>query len=293
MKINVLGKIFKQSKLNPPPKIINKDKILFVRKHRLGDIIMLEPILRYFSQTNSITLSTLPEYNQIQRLLNFECNFINYNDKFYNKYNKIFFLDTLSTNNFDINTKIDLFFASCQIDPALVENKIPILKNIYSKTRLKIAPDKKIICIGVQSYNINSPRSLPIDRFYNIFDTLNNFQFVIVGRNPIHCNIFDNVINWTGNSPNLEELFSIINLSNVCITVDTGLMHAACAFSKPTISIFGPTRPHYLAGFYKTIDIIDMNMECSPCWDKGCNDYCTKKFDDEYLIERILNATNN
>ncbi len=55
----------------------------------------------------------------------------------------------------------------------------------------------------------------------------------------------DSVIFNTCGKFNINQSASLVQLSDVVITNDTGLMHIASAFGKPTISIWGNTVPEF------------------------------------------------
>ena len=65
----------------------------------------------------------------------------------------------------------------------------------------------------------------------------------------------------------------IISISNfdLFITGDSGPMHIAANFKVPTISIFGPTRPHETAQWKNEKGvIIKKNLTCQPCMKRVC-----------------------
>lgn len=70
----------------------------------------------------------------------------------------------------------------------------------------------------------------------------------------------------------IEETAALINLMDLSITPDTGLLHVAVALKTPTISLFAPTR-YELVGAFQDMDIhhfIQEDLICDPCITKEC-----------------------
>ena len=90
-----------------------------------------------------------------------------------------------------------------------------------------------------------------------------------------------NVINKVGNL-SLNESAALVKHSKYTITGDTGLMHIAAAYKVPTMVFWGSTA--YELGMYpyygknhptKSINIVNKNINCSPCSKIG-KDKCPK-----------------
>lgn len=82
------------------------------------------------------------------------------------------------------------------------------------------------------------------------------------------------VINLTGRT-SLQEASALIALSNGLIGVDTGLTHMGHAHRKPTLAIFGSTRP-YQRSDHQTSLVLYEAMPCAPC---KRNPTCNNRFD--------------
>ena len=68
----------------------------------------------------------------------------------------------------------------------------------------------------------------------------------------------------------LSGLAGHIHQAAGVIAVDTGLGHLAAALAKPTVSLYGPTRPE-LSGTYGRNQIhLKSNLGCAPCVKKTC-----------------------
>lgn len=62
----------------------------------------------------------------------------------------------------------------------------------------------------------------------------------------------------------LGEAAAIIERAALVIGVDTGLTHMGIGFDRPTVAIFGSTRPYLDAG-RRNAEVIWLGLDCSPC----------------------------
>lgn len=95
----------------------------------------------------------------------------------------------------------------------------------------------------------------------------------------------------------LNQSASLISQAQVVIANDTGLMHIAAAYKKPTISIWGNTIPEFGMSSYKTANVIVevKCLACRPCSKLGYKECPQKHFScmklhDEKLLGAMVNA---
>lgn len=62
----------------------------------------------------------------------------------------------------------------------------------------------------------------------------------------------------------LGEAAAVIESAALVIGVDTGLTHMGIGFDRPTVAIFGSTRP-YLDAARRNAEVIWLGLHCSPC----------------------------
>ena len=68
----------------------------------------------------------------------------------------------------------------------------------------------------------------------------------------------------------LEEAMALINMCNLFITNDSGLMHVAAALDIPLIAIFGSTNPVTTGPKGLNSRVVRIPVECSPCLKPEC-----------------------
>ncbi|MEW8286002.1 MAG: glycosyltransferase family 9 protein [Candidatus Thiodiazotropha endolucinida] len=89
-------------------------------------------------------------------------------------------------------------------------------------------------------------------------------SLAIGGRNQ------ESLINLTGETT-LRQAAALINRAELIIGVDTGLTHIGIAMNRPTLCLFGSTRP-YLDTTHENAAVIYHPRQCSPCKRKPtCN----------------------
>ena len=79
----------------------------------------------------------------------------------------------------------------------------------------------------------------------------------------IHARLPASSINLAGQT-RLGELAAWLSQAGLVIGVDTGLTHIGIAVRRPTIALFGSTRP-YTAGADSPLEVLYEDMPCAPC----------------------------
>jgi len=70
---------------------------------------------------------------------------------------------------------------------------------------------------------------------------------------------------------NLKELAALLSISRLHVGVDSAAPHIAAAVGTPTITIYGPSDWRDWAPVGEQHQVITLDMDCSPCHQKGCD----------------------
>lgn len=103
-----------------------------------------------------------------------------------------------------------------------------------------------------------------------------SFQVLLPWGNPAEHIFAQNIANAVGPKAvvlprlSLNEMASIILQTTGIVAVDTGLLHLAAAFKKPTISLYGPTNPKLTGSIGENQRHLAADFACAPCLQKKC-----------------------
>jgi ADP-heptose:LPS heptosyltransferase len=85
---------------------------------------------------------------------------------------------------------------------------------------------------------------------------------------------------------NLKDLCYLLKEASLFVGVDSGVMHLASSFDIPVVGIFGPTDPFYVRPQNSRSRVVRENLECSPCYLKGCDERpCMKNLGVHKVLE--------
>lgn len=168
---------------------------------------------------------------------------------------------------------------------------IPENDRFWAKEFLKgILGNKKIIVLhpgcGGNLNRGGRAREWPRENFIELINRLcwDNIQFIISGGEN-EVNLAEYIASKVKIKPivitgklSISQLAAILELSNLLISSDTGIMHLAAAIGVNLIALFGPTDPKRCKPLTTNINIVRSNLNCSPCQYFGidnpkCNDF--------------------
>lgn len=64
----------------------------------------------------------------------------------------------------------------------------------------------------------------------------------------------------------LRELAALVERAAVVVTADSTPMHMAAALSRPLVALFGPTSPRRTGPYGRMLDVLRVELPCSPCY---------------------------
>lgn len=76
---------------------------------------------------------------------------------------------------------------------------------------------------------------------------------------------------------NILETLGLLDVSDLVIGADTGLMHCAAALKKRTLCIIGSTDPAKIRPYSEQAEIVHLNLSCSPCYGTEQAVYCENR----------------
>jgi ADP-heptose:LPS heptosyltransferase len=146
--------------------------------------------------------------------------------------------------------------------------------------------DKKVLCLGLTS--ADAKREYPREKRQELIDAIAaNFpelQIVLVGDTAgdeswVIKNVgvkkelrYTNCLDLRGKTT-IRELFSVVNRSDYCLSVDSAILHIAGGFTKPTIFLPSSIQADWRK--YSETTVIVPSDSCYPCNERNCR--CSSK----------------
>ena len=220
---------------------------------------------------------------------------------------KRFFLFLFHFNSFKEDFNVRSMYNQAIQDLLPVDHKIGNTKLYISSDEKKEINEK----LNIENYFALAPeaawaqKQFPAQRYIgilnNIYKKFNLTPVLIGSSNTSICKEIakgykNKIINISGKT-SLRESLSIISNALFVVGGDTGMIHAAEAFNKHVVAIFGPTNKQTGGGLFSKLseEIHAPNIWCKPCSINGSfpcyrkRQYCMTEIDDGEILRAIKN----
>jgi lipopolysaccharide heptosyltransferase II len=68
----------------------------------------------------------------------------------------------------------------------------------------------------------------------------------------------------------MRELIELLRRADLVVACDTGPLHIAALLNRPLVAIFGPKDPEIYAPYNTPLELVRLDLPCSPCTKRSC-----------------------
>ncbi|MBW1920463.1 MAG: glycosyltransferase family 9 protein [Deltaproteobacteria bacterium] len=165
------------------------------------------------------------------------------------------------------------------LEPELVVSRERMEKAYALLRHEGLEPEKPIV--AVHPFSLWKYKEWQSDQWVSLIDYLAReyaFPVIITGSAEERSRAAGIIEKCKGKAFNLAgttsvaELAALLKISGLVISVDTVALHVGAAVGTPTLGIFGPTPASVWAPIGKNHRVVQKDMPCVPCRQKGCGD---------------------
>lgn len=159
--------------------------------------------------------------------------------------------------------------------PAMMAGKIAADINPESTSDQK----RMILCPGAE---FGPAKQWPVSHYAQLAEHFlqQDWQVLIMGSKAdkrvageivgaVSKNLREQLFNMAGKTQ-LAEAIDLLATADQVVTNDSGLMHIAAALNKPLVAIYGPTSPAFTPPLSKSAKIVQIPVDCGPCFKRVC-----------------------
>ena len=144
---------------------------------------------------------------------------------------------------------------------------------------LETGQQRLILCPGAE---FGPAKQWPVSHYGQLAEHFlqRNWQVLILGSKAdkkvageivgaVSKDLREQLFNLAGKTE-LADAIDLLATADQVVTNDSGLMHIAAALNKPLVSIYGPTSPSFTPPLSNTAQIIQIPVDCGPCFKRVC-----------------------
>jgi len=185
-----------------------------------------------------------------------------------------------------------------------IQRPLMVAEPAKSEFRIgKTLQQKRVIfCPGAE---FGSAKQWPATHYAQLANKLiaQGWQLLILGSNAdkeiantivqnIDVCYQESVFNLCGQTE-LSDAIDLLATADRVVSNDSGLMHIASALQKPLIAIYGPTSPSFTPPLSANAHIIQIDVDCGPCFQRVCPENhhrCMQDVNSEKVLDVILSS---
>lgn len=150
--------------------------------------------------------------------------------------------------------------------------------------------DRSLPIIGVQLSTKSVRRNWPhMKKFIKKISEKGEFNILCFSDSKSDIVVGKNI--FVANKYNIREISSLIDICDLVVTCDSGIMHIAGALNKNMVCLFGPTHPSSRANYYQNSVYLWERASCEkcPCWYIRCskNHKCMSSISVESVVREV------
>ena len=257
--------------------MMSAETISIRRCHGLGNVVLLLPVLDYlYSKGIKVNLVTREEW-----ISTFSTLRPKFSITVQGNTNTID-LDSLTADAFVTQHRIDEFAQLLGIQDSLSMSQIDVPAS-WQKPFEKLSDS---IIFAPEAGH--SSRKWSLENCLRIKSVFPNETLVLVGteRTPeINCDVD------LRGKLDVDELFGILSVCKLVISMDSAVLHIAAAIKKPTVAIFGGVDYCYRLREDQPVVVLQSQIPCCPC---NKNETCNEQYEcmKTISVEDVKNAAN-